>query len=398
MRILAILAGTAAIALTAVAAAAPAPTGSLLAITTGDSPALVHVDAATLRTLPGPTAALPAKAGGGFLSPDRSIYVFGSNGEPTLTFFDVKRMQSTGKLAAGRAGSVYPIAWPEQNRLFVEGWGCCPARTDVLVVDPMKRTVIARVPLVGGALATAATATGIAVLLEPEKGIKAVRVAKIGRDGEARSVAVSRIKAGTKWRGKRYDRTAAIRQPGFAVDRAGQAAYIVDPSGLVAQINLTTLDVSYHSTATRRLARATKQINGPMLFARWVGEGRIAVSGTNAKLRKTPSGWRQTWASAGVALLDTRTWTSHMLDAAARSFTASNDAVLVAGNSALTAYELDGTVRYKTTVPAGGAYVSVFGDYAYAWTAEKVTILDVRSGAAVATLPKPPLYLVAADS
>jgi hypothetical protein len=166
----------------------------------------------------------------------------------------------------------------------------------------------------------------------------------------------------------------------------------------VAQVDLTTLDVSYHARTTRRLARATKQINGPMLFARWLGDGRIAVSGTNAKFRKTASGRRQTWTPLGVALLDTRTWTARMLDPGANSFTASRNAVLIAGNGALSAYDLDGALRYNVAIPAGNAYVSVFGDYAYAWTADKVTLVDVRSGSVVATLPKPSVYLIAADS
>jgi hypothetical protein len=142
----------------------------------------------------------------------------------------------------------------------------------------------------------------------------------------------------------------------------------------------------------------SKQISGPMLFARWVADGHIAVSGTNAKYRKTATGRRQTWTPAGVALLDTRTWRSRMLDADSGSFTATSDAVLVAGKGALTAYDLDGAVRYRIAIPAGNAYAQVLGDHVYVWTAEHVTIADVRSGGVAATLPKPSLYLIAADS
>jgi hypothetical protein len=392
VRIVAILAGAAAIALTAAASAAP--TGRLLAIATGDAPALVWVDAATLTPLPGPRVALPPKAGGGALSPDRSTYVFGSNGEPAVTFFDVERMQQTATLVTGRVGSAYPIAWPEERRLFVEGWGCCPTHVEAVVVDPVARSVVARVALKGGGFSTVPTADGIVALLEPAKGIKPVRVVAINRDGGSRSVILSRIKGGTKWRGSGSDRTAAIRQPGFAVDRAGQAAYVIDPDGVVARVDLTTMAVSYHAKAARRLARAAKQINGPMLFARWLGDGRIAVSGTDAKLRKTSTGWHQTWTPRGVSLLDTRTWTSRMLDPIAASFSAMRDAVLIAGNGALSAYTLDGALRYKIGIPDGNAYASVAGAYGYVWTADKVTLVDLRDGGVVATLTKPPLYLI----
>jgi hypothetical protein len=47
--------------------------------------------------------------------------------------------------------------------------------------------------------------------------------------------------------------------------------------------------------------------------------------------------------------------------------------------------------------PPANAYVSIFGDYAYGWTVDKVTLVDVRSGSVVATRPKPSLYLIAAD-
>ena len=382
-----------AIPLTAVAAAAP--TGSLLAISSAAT--LVHVDAATLRELPGPTVALPSKAGGGFLSPDRSLYVVGSNGEPTLTFFDVRRMQRAGTLTSGQTGSAYPIAWPEQDRLFVEGWACCPTHLEIVVVDPVARAVLTRIPLVGGGFMTASTANGVAVLLDAEKGIKPARVVTIDRDGGSRSVVVTRIKAGTAWRGKGFDRRANIRQPGFAVDRSSGIAYVVDASRLVAQIDLRTLDISYHSVATRRLARTSKQISGPMLFATWIGDGHVVVSGTNAKLRKTASGWRQTWGPAGVALLDTRTWASQMLDAGARSFAASADGLFIVRTGLLSVYKLDGTLRYTVAVPAGDAFVQVFGNYAYVWGAERVAIVDVRSGTVLATLPKPSLYLIAAE-
>jgi len=50
------------------------------------------------------------------------------------------------------------------------------------------------------------------------------------------------------------------------------------------------------------------------------------------------------------------------------------------------------------SIPVGNAYVSVFGDYAYAWSSETVTLFDGRSGSVVASLPKPSFYLVAPDS
>ena len=87
-----------------------------------------------------------------------------------------------------------------------------------------------------------------------------------------------------------------------------------------------------------------------------------------------------------------------MLDPAAASFTANGDGVLVARDGVLTSYGLDGAARYRTSIPDGNAWVQVFGGYAYAWSANWVTIVDAHSGSVEATLPKPSLYLIAADS
>jgi hypothetical protein len=99
-----------------------------------------------------------------------------------------------------------------------------------------------------------------------------------------------------------------------------------------------------------------------------------------------------------VAVLDTRTWTSRMLDPAAGSFSAAGDGIVIAREGALRAYALDGAPRFTVSIPSGDAYVSVFGDYGYVWTADKVTLVDLRVGSVIVTLPKPSLYLIAAGS
>jgi hypothetical protein len=154
----------------------------------------------------------------------------------------------------------------------VEGWVCCPVHAEVVVVDPVDRRVVARVPLAGGGFSASPTTDGIVALVEPKTGIKAVRVAAIDREGRSRSVTVSRIKA------------------------------------------------------------------------------------------MTPN------------------------------------AVLVPSSGALSAYEFDGTLRYTVPLPAGNLYISVFGNYAYSWTTDTVTLVDLKSGSIVASLPRPALYVIGADS
>jgi hypothetical protein len=138
-------------------------------------------------------------------------------------------------------------------------------------------------------------------------------------------------------------------------------------------------------------------VTGPTRHARWVGDGRIAVSGTNAQRRKTRSGWREVWSPAGLKLVDTRSWTSQTVDTKASWFAAAAGSVLVVAGGSVTAYELDGTVRYRLPVSSAQAYVDVHGRYAYVWDAGTVSVVDSASGAVAATLPKPDLWLVPGD-
>lgn len=386
-----------AFALVAVAGAAPSPRPTVLGMVVADgTQTLTRLDAATLAPLAGPTVTVVPTVGRGLRSPDRSLLVFAANSAPSLTFVDVDRMQAAEPLTVAKAGTAELIAWPEQRRLYAFAWGCCPVRTDVLIIDPVDRKIVARVPLRGTAVSEAASADGVAVLTSPVKGIGPANLLTVNHEGTARRAAVVRIRAGSKWRTVNFQPVGTIRQPGFAVDPSGRTGYVVDASGLVAQVDLSTLAVSYR--ASRTFARADKQVSGPMRRAQWIGNGRIAVSGINAKLTKTRTGWKNTWAPAGLTLIDTRSWESRLVDARASWFVPRRDAILVVSNGNLTAYNLDGAARYRVPVASTTAFVEAYGDYAYVWEDKTVRVLDASSGAVVATMPKPSLWLVSADS
>jgi hypothetical protein len=121
------------------------------------------------------------------------------------------------------------------------------------------------------------------------------------------------------------------------------------------------------------------------------------VSGVNAQRRKTRSGWRDVWAPSGLELVDTGSWTSQRVDPKASWFVPSADAVLVVADGHMTAYGLDGRVRYRVPVASAQAYVDVHARYAYVWEAKTVTVVDAALGAVLATLPKPDVWLMAGD-
>jgi hypothetical protein len=397
VRVVASLVAAAALAPVALAGAAPTAPATVLAVVSADGTRqLVRLDAVTLQRTPSPAVPIPTIYGPSFRSPDRSQLVVAANDTPSLAFVDVDRMQSLGTMTPAKAGTIQLIAWPEQRRLYGFGWGCCPARTDILVIDPVERTVLARVPLKGTEVSEAPSADGVVVLTARLKGIGAARLLAVSRDGAVRRLALRLIRAGSKWRTVNFQPVGSIRQPGFTADPAGRHAYVVDASGLVADVDLATLAVSYH--AARTFARAEKGVTGPMRHAQWVGDGRFAVTGTNAQRRKTRNGWQDVWAPAGLQFVDTRTWTWQTVDRKASWFAKTPDSVLVVAGGTVTAYGLDGAVRYRLPGASSQAYVDVHGRYAYVWDSKTVSVVEAASGTVVATMSRPDVWLVPGDS
>jgi len=396
VRVVASVLAAVALAPAALAGAASAPRPTVLGMVSVDgNRELVRLDAVTLQRTASSAVLMPTAYGPPLRSPDRSQLVVAANDAPAIQFVDIDRMHALGSMTPATAGTIELLAWPEQRRIYALGWGCCPARTDVLVIDPVERTVVARVPLKGTEVSSAPSAEGVVVLTAPAKGIGAARLLAVGRDGTERRVTISGIRAGSKWRTVATEPVGTVRQPGFAADPAGRQGYVIDASGLVAEVDLITLAVSYH--AARTFARVEKQFTGPMRHAAWVGDGRIAVSGTNAQRRKTRTGWKYVWAPAGLKLVDTDSWSSQTVDTKAGWFVTSQGSILAVAAGRVTAYDLDGAVRYRLPVASASAYVDVHGAYVYVWDAKTVSVVDAASGAVVATMAKPDVWLVPGD-
>jgi hypothetical protein len=294
---------------------------------------------------------------------------------------------------------VSPVGWPTLHRLFVLGFSA--AKVELLIVDPVSRTIVVRKPLPEGNSSVVTLPNGIAYLAWPYNGIFPARVIVAGLDGSTRSVTVGRISAGIHWRRVRGVQVGDISQPGLTADAAGTTAYLVGAGNLIAEIDLTSLAVTYHSlvtVSTRSLARVEKALNGPTRFARWLGDGQIAVSGTDTKttVRRDKS-VKETWTPVGVAVVDTHTWHSRMIDPAAGWFVAGDKVLMVSSMHAVKAYELDGTVRFSTVIDDNVGYAVAFAGYAYVWGDHVATILDLQSGAVVSTVPNPHLYVIGAD-
>jgi hypothetical protein len=196
------------------------------------------------------------------------------------------------------------------------------------------------------------------------------------------------------------------------VNPDGSRAYLVQPDGPAVVVDLRTLGVSYHDLAAPKslLARFSAWLtpaaqakggNGPRRTATWLGDGLIAVTGTNEHAeRDSNGGIKMSMAPAGLAIVDTRDWTIRALDPGADAVTPVDGLLLATGSRwssdsqeptgmGIAAYGPDRTMRFHLfagrsaglmTALAGRAYVALNSNSGLSG----VEVIDLESGKVVA--------------
>jgi hypothetical protein len=307
------------------------------------------------------------------------------------------------------SGSIGALAWLARSRMLALE-EIAGERQRLLVIDLPSQRVVARRPLDGAVQALARTGRDLVLLLAPPRSIGPARVAVVNARGGVRTARVSRLLAGSKLLATGSNHRVDARSPGFTVDPTGRQAYVVGQD-LAAEIDLQTLEVSYHTLGRRpslfsRLwnwlepAAAAKRVSGYDRRAQWLGGGLIAVSGTDSENDRQ-------YASAGLRIIDTRDWSTRTIDATATGFIAAGDLLLATGLSpevtpfGVVAYAFDGTRAFQllegthawvSLVYRGRAYVGVAGD------AEPLRIVDLATGQIVGTRRQLPWLLLGAGS
>jgi hypothetical protein len=314
-------------------------------------------------------------------------------------------------------GDVSGLAWTAPNRMeaLVGKVLCCPLPLKVVVVNTKTRRVVRRQSVSGSVLHVARSARGLVLLTGPTGAIGPASLVVADSRG-VRATQLPSIRAGEVPGG---DGISQWRLPGLAVDAARATVYVADPDGVIAAIDLKTLAVSEHEPATQpslltRLdswlepTAAAKGDAGPVRQAHWLGNGFLLVSGTNLEDSE------QQLASdpAGLELIDTRSWTAHVLAPDADSFTVANGVLLVTGarwrgnvnptGMGIQAYGRDAT-RLFALFPGRDVWVDhVANGHAYVaghgWKRERV--VDLRSGRVIGTTAEtePPLLLLGRGS
>jgi hypothetical protein len=365
---------------------------------------LVGVDAEALRPVSG--RQIPIGSGGcaprsggtacwsyapWTVSPDGSMLVVARNDSSSLLVVDPRRLRGIRRLPVTR--SVGALAWLTRGRLLAieEMAG---ERQGLVVLDPSSGRTIAR-RLLGGSIAGVnRTANELVLLLAPARAIGTARLTVADRRGAVRSVRLERILAGSKLLGTGSQHRVDARNPGFAVDPARRRAFVVGTT-LVAEIDLRTLEVAYHSlerprSLLRRLhdwlepVAAAKQENGYHRTARWLGADLLAVSGADTEQGKV--------RPAGLLLVDTSDWDSRKIDADTTSFTLAGDLILARGDrTGLIAFELDGSERFGLFRGENAWAGQVYGGRAYVGVAgqDHFQIVDLADGRVVGVRQEP---------
>ena len=346
---------------------------------------LVSLDPRTLERLPGPSLRLTGITGAGPLSPNgRLVALSGKppHGVRIVQLAPTKVVRRVPWRSQSRMLSL--LAWPNARRIvgldFVNPQGpSVPAIQHVDLVDPVARKIKRR-SLGGWAFGRARAGDDLVFLLDRAGGIRPARLAVLARDGRLRVVVLDRILAGSgdeEW----IDQVPAfhVERPGLAVDPKGRRAFVVTAGSLVAEVDLTTLAVSYHDVSARVSALArlrnwlvpaaeAKSLTGWSREATWLGNDTIAVTGSDY------AGSDST--AVGLRFIDTRSWTVQTIEADASGLRFANGLLLAFGGTytdepgddrslGLAAYTPDGTKVWHALPGEQVGWPQIAGGHAY---------------------------------
>jgi hypothetical protein len=350
-------------------------------------------------------------------SPDGGEVALGGASRATGDHRCAPLAHARGARAPTPGGAVTAVAWRSARRL-VALVGADWASAHVAVVYAGRRRAVRRVPLRGEVVAVEPSALGLVLLFGRPGTIGPASLVRVDAAGRVHRTSLARISAGfvPPPRDVSEGREPVSRHavPGLAVDEPGGRAFVMAAGApLMAEIDLRGGVVSYHElhervSLLRRLrdwlepAAHAKDSEGALRSARWLGNGRLAVSGEG----ETADGRVR---SFGLRLVDASDWSWRVVDADADYVVHARDTLLVAGvdwdpatgrttGHGLTAYALDGERRFHRFGDRPVRRLQAVGRYAYATLAgqRRSHVIDLRTGRTVQMLrtATPPTLLV----
>jgi len=290
-------------------------------------------------------------------------------------------------------GSVEPpwaMAWVRAQALLALAPGRGSAPAAITEVDPIARRILAVHELSGTLVSLATGRRTIVALLGSFGRIGPARLAVATGDGAVREWPLPAVAVGQE--GERY----AI--PAVALDETGRRAFVVAATSAlrVVEIDLITGRATTHDlrrgggplAALRDLldpVAHAKGADGTRRSARWLGDGRLAVSGE----RQSTAGGSFTIYALGLELVDVVGWRATFVDGWNQGdITAAAGRLLVGQRGELVAYDHDGRERYRRPKPQSAHPVPARGRlYLRHPGRGSIEVVDARTGATERVLP-----------
>jgi hypothetical protein len=404
---------------------AAGPASPLLGIHYARSePWLVRLDPKTLRIRPGRKLVLGGYSVVGWsYSPDRRLLALGNESSTQFTYYpsrvrlvDARALRKVRGVSLGVVGDAVATHWPAPNRLLAlvrsredPGNGSdTPVLVDrVVMVDPTTGAVLASHKLTGRVAALARTARGLVLVLVSER-YGPVRLVVADVYGGIASAAVDRVHAGLEETpgGPPRQHGAAV-----AVDEEAARAYVVAAGDPVAEISLATLAVDYHSptqpiSLLGRLhdwlepSAQAKVLAGNWRSAAWLGDGQLAVFGRDTSTYPVGERLETRERPSGLLVIDTRSWSAHMIDPRSSALVVGKNAFLSWGSTwdsgtqrmtgaGLNVYGPTGIRRFHLFGARVIFDVQVVGQRAFVGrgtTDGRYSIVDIRTGRELRTI------------
>lgn len=307
------------------------------------------------------------------------------------------------------AGGGRALLWARPDRVVAIVDKCCAGASELVVVEPGSRRVLSRQELPGSVTALARGSSSLVLLMTPRGQIGPARLDVVGDDGSLRSVGLDRVTAGSFWpTGAESDPIGKFRVPALAVDPVGSHAYVVQADGPAVDVDLRTLAVSYHElTAPKSLIARfgdwlsppalAKGGNGPHRIGTWLGDGLVAVTGTDEQASRISNGeMNMSVTPSGLAIVDTRDWTIRTLDRGADAVMPVDGLLLATGSRwssdgsdpkgmGLAAYGADRKLRFHVLDGRSTGLAAAMGGRAYVYVNAQdgistVDVVDLADG------------------
>jgi hypothetical protein len=319
-------------------------------------------------------------------------------------------MRTLGKVDVGSASYVERLHWVKPD-LLLASLGGTPGM--VAALDPATQQILSVHDLGGATLYSQSAGEELVALVAPTDRIGPARLVVF--DGrELREASLPDVPAGWEQIEGTEESDYRARQsvPALAVDPEGTRALVIPAGGRVAEVDLDTMEVSYHDLTESvsfwgRLrdwlepAAQAKGIDGPDRNAVWLPTGLVAVSGA----QYTDDGERVDITPAGLVLIDPSDWSVHRLSDEPSWVTFRGGALLASAwkqdseEQKLIAFGPDGTLRF-TLVREAADLSQTNGNHLYATTynGTRFEIVDLETGETVGrAAPKRETWLLYLD-